>query len=94
MLAPLSLESLLYLMAICDNPALEKNISRHITHWRHEKADINGDDLRGLRLTPGPAFAIALKAALDAKLDGQAPSSQGADGRGREAVRKAEGKAR
>ncbi len=90
MLAPLSLESLLYLMAICDNPALEKNISRHITHWRHEKADINGDDLRGLGLTPGPAFAIALKAALDAKLDGQAPTAKAQMAVAAKAVRKAE----
>lgn len=90
MLAPLSLESLLYLMAICDNPALEKNISRHITHWRHEKADINGDDLRGLGLTPGPAFAIALKAALDAKLDGQAPTAKAQMAVAAKAARKAE----
>ena len=40
------------------------------------KADICGADLRRLGLAPGPLYGIILKAALVAKLDGEAPNAQ------------------
>lgn len=76
MLRDMSLEILLYGMATVDDAGLEKNISRYITQWRREKADINGDDLRKLGIEPGPSYAGMLKSALLAKLDGRAPTAK------------------
>ncbi|WP_300925482.1 hypothetical protein, partial [uncultured Desulfovibrio sp.] len=72
----LSLEFLLYLMASEENPGLEKTLSRYITQWRREKADITGEDLCRLGLTPGPDFGRLLACALRAKLDGEAPNAK------------------
>ena len=76
LLRPLSLEFLLYLMADISNAALQKNISRYITLWRREKADVDGDDLRAMGLQPGPDFGRILGAALAAKLDGIAATRE------------------
>lgn len=76
LLLPVSLECLLYIMAITENEGLEKNLSRYITQWRRENADINGKDLRKLGLRPGPLYGEILKKALYAKLDGKAPTSK------------------
>ena len=76
LLRSISLECLLYIMASTDNPGLQKNLSRYITQWRREKADICGADLRRLGLAPGPLYGRILKAALEAKLDGEAPNAQ------------------
>lgn len=67
---------LLYLMASVDHAGLESNISRFITQWRREKADINGHDLKRLGLAPGPQYASLLNLALMAKLDGKAPNAK------------------
>lgn len=67
-------EFLIYGMAVLDEPGLEKNISLFITRWSHEKADINGRDLRRLGVPPGPLYARLLRLALLAKLDGKAPN--------------------
>ncbi|WP_308620139.1 CBS domain-containing protein [uncultured Desulfovibrio sp.] len=76
LLRPLSLEFLLYLMASEEDPGLEKTLSRYITQWRREKADITGEDLCRLGLTPGPDFGRLLASALRAKLDGEAPNAK------------------
>ena len=76
LLRSISLECLLYIMASTDNPGLQKNLSRYITQWRREKADIRGTDLRRLGIAPGPLYGRILKAALAAKLDGEAPDAQ------------------
>ena len=75
-LRPLSLEVLLYGMAFFENQGLERNISLHITQWRREKADINGEDLKRLGIKPGPIYAEILKKALLAKLDGRASTAK------------------
>ena len=76
MLQSVALEGLLYLMAVCGDEGLEKNLSRYITQWRREKADINGDDLRRLGIPPGPEYGNLLRLALFAKLDGKAPNAK------------------
>ena len=76
LLRPLRLEFLLYLMARTSDAPLQKNISRYITQWRREKADITGQDLQRLGLLPGPAYSRILAAVLRAKLDGQAPNAE------------------
>lgn len=76
LLRGVSLEILLYYMAVAENPGLEKNISRYITQWRREKADINGNDLRSLGVEPGPLYGELLDYALKGKLDGKAPTAK------------------
>ena len=76
MLRPLSLESLLHVMAAPHDAALQKTLSRYITQWRQEKADISGADLRRLGLEPGPIYGRLLRRALAAKLDGEAPNAK------------------
>lgn len=75
LLRGLSLEFLLFLMAAIDNSGLERNISRFITQWRNVKPDITGYDLKQLGIAPGPVYAELLKKALDAKLNGKAPTA-------------------
>jgi len=72
-LKPLTLDSLLYLMAGTTSEALQKSLSRYITQWRREKPDITGAELRATGLAPGPAYGRILRAVLRAKLDGEAP---------------------
>lgn len=76
MLAPLSLESLLYLMAETSDEGLQKKLSRYITQWRHEKVDITGKDLKNMGLPPGPLFSHILHTVLQAKLDGATPGRE------------------
>ncbi|WP_247647579.1 CBS domain-containing protein [Desulfovibrio desulfuricans] len=76
LLRPLSLEFLLCLMADTTNAALQKNISRYITLWRRQKADVGGEDLLAMGLQPGPAFGRILEAVLTAKLDGLAATTE------------------
>lgn len=86
-LAPLSLESLLYLMAETENEHLQKSLSRYITQWQHEKADITGDDLKALDLPPGPLYSRILRTALKAKLDGETQGREAQLGLARELMR-------
>lgn len=76
MLKELSLETLLYAMAAADDVGLERSISRYITQWRREKADINGRDLMCLGIDPGPMYSELLHLALRAKLNGKAPNAK------------------
>lgn len=71
----ISLESLLYIMASTQDEKLQKNLSRFITQWRREKADIGGADLLAMGLKPGPFYGDILKRVLTAKLDGLAPNA-------------------
>ena len=91
-LAPLSLESLLYLMAETENEHLQKSLSRYITQWQHEKADITGDDLKALGLPPGPLYSHILRTALKAKLDGETQGREAQLGLARELMRQEQGK--
>ena len=75
-LSPLPLEALLYLMARAEEEETSRCISLYINRWSQMKADIDGADLIGLGLTPGPAFAEILRTVLAAKLDGEAPGRE------------------
>ena len=76
MLEGLGLEFLLYLMAATSDEKLQKNLSRYITQWRREKADISGAELIALGLRPGPLFTDILRQLLAAKLNGTAPTPE------------------
>lgn len=75
-LQPLTLDSLLFLMASSNSAALQKSLSRYITQWRHETPDITGAELHELGLTPGPIYGAILRAVLRAKLDGEATTAE------------------
>lgn len=76
LLAPFSVEVLLHFMASIGHAGLKKTISRYLTQWRNEKADINGKDLMGLGIEAGPEIGRLLRFALNAKLDGRASGAR------------------
>lgn len=76
MLEGVGLEFLLYLMAAISDEKLQKKLSRYITQWRREKADIGGADLIALGLQPGPFFTAILREILAAKLNGTAATPE------------------
>ena len=76
LLEPVSMEGLLTLMAQGDEEDPRQRVmSRYITQWRREKADITGRELIAFGLRPGPRFGEILRAVRRAKLDGEAASS-------------------
>lgn len=70
----LSLESLIYLLALAKSEAVRRAISSYVTHLRHQEIALNGHDLVDLGLTPGADFSRILSSLLDARLDGQVVS--------------------
>lgn len=74
LLAPLTLEALLFMMAMTPTEVARRPIVDFITRIKDTKVDINGEDLVALGGVPGPAFGLVLKKVLEAKLDGQAVS--------------------
>ncbi len=76
LLAPLSLDGVLYLMARTPDKEIRGAVSQYIYKWRQIKADITGEDLKKLGLTPGPCYGDIMRKILAAKLDGQAPTRE------------------
>jgi tRNA nucleotidyltransferase (CCA-adding enzyme) len=70
LLQELSHEGLLYLMALTKRKSGKKAVSLYVTHLRHAKTEIQGDDLIRMGYSPGPIFKKILTALLDARLDG------------------------
>jgi tRNA nucleotidyltransferase (CCA-adding enzyme) len=70
LLSALPVEGALYLMARAPNETASRNISLYINRWRLIRADIDGKDLRRMRLTPGPLYGHILREVWNAKLDG------------------------
>ena len=76
MLIPLSLECLVFMMAISGNEYMEMILSRFITTWRLQKPDLGGDDLKKLGIEPGPQYRKILAELLRLKLNGIAPDAE------------------
>lgn len=74
LLKELSHEGLLYLMALTKKKAGKKAVSLFVTHLRHAKTILQGDDLIALGYRPGPVFKRILTALLDARLNGMLQS--------------------
>lgn len=70
MLAPLTNEGLLYLMAIARKKEIKKTVSLYVTSLRNVKPLLNGDDLQKLGYIPGKEFKKMFSALTDARLDG------------------------
>lgn len=75
-LAPLSLDGALYLMARLSEQEIRGSLSRYIYQWRHIRADITGDDLKTLGLPEGPQYGDVMRKVLAAKLDGIATTKE------------------
>ena len=72
----LSLEIILFLMARTGDEQVRKWISSYVTHLRGVRVVLNGNDLIGLGLQPGPHFHKVFLSLLDARLDGQISSRE------------------
>ena len=69
LLGGLSHEGLLCLMGISRKKSSKKFISLFVTHLRHVKTEIHGNELKELGYPTGPAFQTILSHLLAAKLD-------------------------
>ena len=67
----LSLEIILFLMARTDDEQVRRWISLYVTQLRNIHVLLDGKDLIGLGLRPGPGFHQVFTALLDARLDGE-----------------------
>ena len=76
LLAPLSLEGALYVMARTPDEELRSFVSQYIYKWRHVRTDITGEDLKTLGLPEGPRYGEIMRTILAAKLDDQAPTRE------------------
>jgi len=65
----LSIEGLLYLMAMAKKPEVEKCVSLYVISMRTQQSLLNGDNLKSLGYQPGPIFKTILETLLLARLD-------------------------
>jgi tRNA nucleotidyltransferase (CCA-adding enzyme) len=70
-LSPFDTEVLLYLMARLENEEIRSWISLFVTRMRDLKPLLDGNDLRGLGVEPGPRYRDILHHLLLARLDGK-----------------------
>ncbi len=70
MLAPLSNDGLLYLMAIARKKDIQRNVSLYVTSLRNIQPLLKGDDLKQLGYVPGRQFKKILSALKNGRMDG------------------------
>jgi len=70
-LKPLSVETLLYLMTLCDPDEVRQWVSEYYIQLRTVKTKLRGDDLLQLGISAGPHYKKILDTLLDARLDGR-----------------------
>lgn len=71
LLHPLSVESLIFLMAKVTRREAQRAISTFLTHLRHTTIETRGEDLKMLGFAPGRLYKKILDSLLDARLDGR-----------------------
>ncbi|MFZ6017030.1 MAG: CBS domain-containing protein [Nitrospirota bacterium] len=76
LLSNLSLEALLFSMAVSKDREKQKVISRYLTELRKVKPLLKGDDLERMGIHPGPVYARILKELLEEKLRGRLKSRE------------------
>jgi tRNA nucleotidyltransferase (CCA-adding enzyme) len=69
-LSPYPLPALI-LLATMQPRSMRRQIWQYLTHWRHLKPPLDGDDLKALGYPPGRQYKQILNALLTATLDGQ-----------------------
>lgn len=67
----LSLETLLFALAIASDEAKKKEISYYLLYLRYIKPIVKGEDLMRLGIKPGPIYSEVLKTVLEEKLKGK-----------------------
>ncbi len=75
-LRALSIEGLLYLMAVARKSEVKKAVSSYVTSLRLETPLLNGEDLKRLGYLPGPLFKEIIDSLLLARLDGTTKSKK------------------
>ena len=68
--SPYDLPTLILLASTQPRP-IRRQIWKYLTHWRHLKSPLNGNDLKALGYSPGRQFKQILDALLTAALEGQ-----------------------
>jgi len=76
LLKPYSLEGLIFLMALTDNPHVKEKISLFITHLRDIKVSFTGNDILKRGLKPSPAYKKIFNILLNEKIDGKITSQE------------------
>ena len=74
LLAGLSDETLLLLMAKTKSESVKRHISACLTTYQHIRPSLTGADLKAMGLKPGPLFKKILDRLLDARLNGDVKS--------------------
>ncbi len=75
-LRPLSLETLIFLLARAKTEEVRRAVSHYVTSLRHQQTTVDGHALTAMGLTPGAAYAQILKSLLDARLDGKISTAE------------------
>jgi hypothetical protein len=68
LLAPISTEYLLYIMAKSRQEASKRFLSLYFTHLKHLKPELRGKDLIGLGFEPGPQIRDILNMLHEARI--------------------------
>ncbi|MFA5845907.1 MAG: CBS domain-containing protein [Thermodesulfovibrionales bacterium] len=71
LLSGISLEVLLFSMAVSRDKQKQKSISQYLIELRKIKPVLKGDDLKKMGVQPGPVYSILLEELLDEKLRGR-----------------------
>lgn len=69
-LRKISGEAYIYILAGSPTQAVKERLKNYLARSRHNKLQINGEDIKKLGFKPGPHFKTALDAVRDARLDG------------------------
>lgn len=67
---PLDIETILFAMAIAADDEKKKEISQYLIELRKVKAQVSGEDLKGMGIPPGPVYSTILDTLLDERLRG------------------------
>jgi len=76
MLAGLSDEVLILLLALAKSPAAKRELAAFLTTYRHVKPSVDGAALKAMGLKPGPQFKRILDRLLEARLNGEVKTEQ------------------
>ncbi|GBE36133.1 hypothetical protein BMS3Bbin07_00273 [bacterium BMS3Bbin07] len=75
-LKPLSLETLLYTMAVSGDREIQKAISRYLLELRKVRPALRGRDLMSMGVEPGPLYSGIFNAILEERLRGRIKSRE------------------
>ncbi len=71
LLEPLTSPLLAASWLVTENSAVQEQLTRYWTEWRHVKPELTGEDLKRLGLKPGPLYREIFAALREARLNGE-----------------------